>query len=187
VPLTRMLHFGVPDQGAAFLLETLVQRLEPLLPHVPVVLTHAFEGGHPDHDAVSFAVHAACARMRRTGSGPDIVEMPFYRASGTEWALQDFVPAPVDGACEVCIDLSPDEQRVKSQMIAAYKSQEDLLWRFRQDRECFRIAPDYDFQRLPNGGSLLYERYDWGMNARTWLELASGACAKLGLADQTMI
>jgi N-acetylglucosamine malate deacetylase 2 len=182
VPPMRMLGFGVPDQGAAFLLEALVQRLETLLPHVPVVLTHAFEGGHPDHDAVSFAVHAACARMRRTGSGPDIVEMPFYRASGTEWALQDFAPAPVDGACEVCIDLSPDEQRVKSQMIAAYKSQEDLLWRFRQDRECFRIAPDYDFQRLPNGGSLLYERYDWGMNARTWLDLASGARAKLGFA-----
>src|SRR5215208_923863 len=42
VPPARMLDFGVPDQGAAFLLETLVQRLETLLPHVPVVLTHAF-------------------------------------------------------------------------------------------------------------------------------------------------
>jgi len=183
VPPARMLDFGVPDQGAAFLLETLVQRLETLLPHVPVVLTHAFEGGHPDHDAVSFAVHAACARIRRTGSGPDIVEMPFYRASGTEWALQDFALAPVDGACEVCIDLSPDEQRAKSQMIAAYKSQQDLLWRFRLDRECFRIAPDYDFQGLPNGGSLLYERYDWGMNGQTWLELVGVARAKLGLAN----
>jgi N-acetylglucosamine malate deacetylase 2 len=183
VPATRILGFGVPDQGAAFLLEALVQRIEALLPYVPVVLTHAFEGGHPDHDAVSLAVHAACARLRRTGSGPDIVEMPFYRASGTEWALQDF--APVEGAAEVCIDLCRDEQRVKSQMIAAHVSQRDLLGRFRLDRECFRIAPGYDFQRLPNGGSLLYERYDWGMNGQTWLELV--ARAKLGLANQTMI
>jgi N-acetylglucosamine malate deacetylase 2 len=180
VPPARMLGFGVPDQGAAFLLEALVQRLETLLPHVPVVLTHAFEGGHPDHDAVSFVVHAACARIRRTGSGPNIVEMPFYRASGTEWALQDF--APVDGAAEVCVDLCRDEQRVKNQMIAAYVSQCDVLGRFRLDRECFRIAPAYDFQRLPNGGSLLYERYDWGMNGQTWLQLV--ARAKLGLADR---
>jgi N-acetylglucosamine malate deacetylase 2 len=180
VPPTRILGFGVPDQGAAFLLEALVQRLEALLPHVPVVLTHAFEGGHPDHDAVSFVVHAACARIRRTGSGPNIVEMPFYRASGTEWALQDF--APVDGAAEVCVDLCRDEQRVKNQMIAAYVSQRDVLGRFRLDRECFRIAPAYDFQRLPNGGSLLYERYDWGMNGQTWLQLV--ARAKLGLADR---
>ena len=165
--------------GAAFLLEALVQRLEALLPHVPVVLTHAFEGGHPDHDAVSFVVHAACARIGVPGA-VDIVEMPFYRASGTEWALQDF--APVDGAAEVCVDLCRDEQRVKNQMIAAYVSQRDVLGRFRLDRECFRIAPANDFQRLPNGGSLLYERYDWGMNRQTWLQLV--ARAKLGLADR---
>jgi len=181
VPARRMTSFGVPDQGAAFALETLVQRLETLLPNAPVVLTHAFEGGHPDHDAVSFAVHMACARIRRAGRGPDIVEMPFYRASGEEWALQNFTP--VDGAIEVCIHLSRDEQRVKSQMIAAHVSQRDLLGRFRLDRECFRIAPDYDFQRLPNGGSLLYERYNWGMNGQTWLELVSLARAKLGLAN----
>jgi N-acetylglucosamine malate deacetylase 2 len=181
VPARRMTSFGVPDQGAAFALETLVQRLETLLPNAPVVLTHAFEGGHPDHDAVSFAVHMACARIGRAGHGPDIVEMPFYRASGNEWALQNFIP--VDGAAEVCIDLCRDEQRVKSRMIAAHVSQRDLLGRFRLDRECFRIAPDYDFQRLPNGGSLLYERYDWGLNGQTWLELVSVARAKLGLAN----
>lgn len=181
VPARQMTSFRVPDQGAAFALEALVQRLETLLPNAPVVLTHAFEGGHPDHDAVSFAVHMACARIRRAGRAPDIVEMPFYRASGKEWALQNFTP--VDGAAEVCIDLCPDEQSVKRKMIAAHVSQGDLLGRFRLDRECFRIAPDYDFRRLPNGGSLLYERYDWGMNGGTWLDLASAVRAKLELAN----
>jgi N-acetylglucosamine malate deacetylase 2 len=181
VPKRRTMSFCVPDQGAAFALETLVQRLERLLPNAPVVLTHAFEGGHPDHDAVSFAVHMACARIRRARHAPDIVEMPFYRASGKEWALQNFMP--VDGAAEICIDLCRDEQQVKSEMVAAHVSQRDVLGRFRLDRECFRIAPDYDFRRLPNGGSLLYERYDWGMSGGIWLDLASAARVKLGLAD----
>jgi LmbE family N-acetylglucosaminyl deacetylase len=183
VPPGRIMSFGVPDQGAAFALQMLVNCLEPLLLQVPVVLTHAFEGGHPDHDAVSFAVHTACTRIRRTRPAPDIVEMPFYRAFGNEWVLQDFVPD--DGTLGVCIDLCRDERQVKSQMIAAHVTQRDLLTRFRQDRESFRIAPDYDFKRLPNDGSLLYERYDWGMNARTWLDLATGA--RVELVDQAVI
>src|SRR6185437_9724842 len=39
------------------------------------VFTHAYEGGHPDHDAVAFAVHAAC---RLSDIPPAIVEMPYY-------------------------------------------------------------------------------------------------------------
>ena len=32
-----------------------------------VVLTHAYEGGHSDHDATAFAVHLAAGVMRREG------------------------------------------------------------------------------------------------------------------------
>ncbi len=48
-----------------------------------VVLTHAYEGGHPDHDAAAFAVHAAAELLRREGGEIAIIEMPFYRADGT--------------------------------------------------------------------------------------------------------
>src|SRR5262249_51185210 len=85
-------RLGLTDQTAAFALEELVHRLEPLLCQASIIMTHAFEGGHPDHDASAFAVHAACALIARRGRCPQIVEMPLYRASGDGWALQNFVP-----------------------------------------------------------------------------------------------
>jgi hypothetical protein len=45
--------------------------------------------------------------------------------------------------------------------------------------ERFRAAPCYDFARLPNRGSLLYERYDWGLDGPSWQELAREALAEL--------
>lgn len=77
----RQLHFlGYPDQEAHVHLveiaEQLMQRLSGYEPEV--VVTHPFEGGHPDHDSTAFAVHAVCARFRSAGRpAPLIVETPF--------------------------------------------------------------------------------------------------------------
>src|SRR4029077_3455583 len=56
------------DQQAAFRLAELARRLAALFAErgIAVVLTHACEGGHPDHDAVAFAVHGA-ARLFSSG------------------------------------------------------------------------------------------------------------------------
>ena len=43
--------------------QALARVLRPLLAGTRVVVTHAYEGGHPDHDAVAFAVHAAVAEV----------------------------------------------------------------------------------------------------------------------------
>ncbi len=61
-----LIGLGVPDQQAAFRLADLARRLAALFSEreIAVVLTHACEGGHPDHDAVAFAVHAACRLSR---------------------------------------------------------------------------------------------------------------------------
>jgi N-acetylglucosamine malate deacetylase 2 len=179
VPLWRHVRLGMTDQTAAFALEELVHRLEPLLCQVRIVVTHAFEGGHPDHDAAAFAVHAACALIAARGPCPQIIEMPFYRASNDGWALQSFVPW--GKLAETIVVLSADERELKGRMIAAHSSQRASLSPFRLDRERFRLAPAYDFRELPNGGALLYERYHWGMNGALWRELAAGAYAKFGL------
>jgi N-acetylglucosamine malate deacetylase 2 len=179
VPPWRHVRLGITDQTAAFALEELVHRLAPLLCQVRIVVTHAFEGGHPDHDAAAFAVHAACALIARRGPCPQIIEMPFYRAGNDGWALQSFVPR--GELAETIVALSGDEQELKRRMIAAHNSQRASLSPFRLDRERFRLAPPYDFRELPNGGALLYERYHWGMNGALWRELAASACAKFGL------
>jgi LmbE family N-acetylglucosaminyl deacetylase len=179
VPAWRHVRLGMTDQTAAFALEQLVRRLEPLLCRVRIVVTHAFEGGHPDHDAAAFAVHAACALIARRGPCPQIIEMPFYRASNDGWALQSFVPR--EELAETIVVLSREEHELKRRMMAAHSSQRPSLSPFRLDRERFRVAPAYDFRELPNGGALLYERYQWGMNGALWRELAASACAKFGL------
>jgi N-acetylglucosamine malate deacetylase 2 len=178
VPAWRHVRLGVIDQTAAFALVELVRRLAPLLYQARIVVTHAFEGGHPDHDAVAFAVHAACALIAARGPRPQIIEMPFYRAGNDGWARQSFVPQ--GELAQTIVVLSGDEQKLKRRMIAAHSSQRASLSPFRLDRERFRVAPGYDFRELPNGGALLYERYQWGMSGALWRELAASAYATFG-------
>ncbi len=90
VPEGRHHGFGVADQGAAHRLGEITRRLAPHVERADAVLTHAYEGGHPDHDAVAFAVHAAARRA--AGMGRPIVEMPFYHAAPDGWVRQAFLP-----------------------------------------------------------------------------------------------
>lgn len=54
VPATALLTLDVPDQGAAFVMPGIAARLATLFAEreIELVLTHAYEGGHPDHDAI---------------------------------------------------------------------------------------------------------------------------------------
>ena len=69
----------------------------PSWPTPTSILTHAYEGGHPDHDAVAFAV-AAAVRVAGRAADTTIVEMPFYRAGPEGWIRQLFLPH--DGASD---------------------------------------------------------------------------------------
>ena len=67
VPAGRLTCLGVPDQGAASCLAEIARRLVPLIRDAAIVVTHAYEGGHPDHDATAFAVHAASRMAGQSG------------------------------------------------------------------------------------------------------------------------
>jgi LmbE family N-acetylglucosaminyl deacetylase len=169
-----------PDQEASLHLPEITRYLVERLAGADVVLTHAYEGGQPDHDACALAVHAACTLMKREGSAsPAIVEMPLYRAGPDGWLSQSF--EPLHGAEAVVVELAPDEQGLKRAMYAAHASQRDMVALFAIAREWFRIAPSYDFTSPPNGGKLLYEQFDWGMTGARWLPLARAALDTLGL------
>jgi LmbE family N-acetylglucosaminyl deacetylase len=55
IPPRRLFALGIADQEASFRLAGLARRLARLLRErtMGVVLTHAYEGGHPDHDATA--------------------------------------------------------------------------------------------------------------------------------------
>ena len=174
-----LLGFGLPDQEAAFQCADIARRLAALFTErgIAVVLTHAYEGGHPDHDAVAFAVHAAHGLLEGAGQDLTIVEMPLYHASPSGWVTQRFIPDPERP--ELAVWLSSDQRGLKGRMIAAHATQQGTLAAFVSDFERFRAAPVYDFTVLSNGGDLLYERYDWGMTGARWQALVRAALAEL--------
>lgn len=182
IPPERLVSLAWPDQEASFHLAEIATDLAGRLADAEIVLTHAYEGGHPDHDSAAFAAHAACARLARRGSSPAIVEVPLYRLGEEDWAVQAFIAAP--GVRETVVELGPDEAKLKQAMFAAFVSQGHVLPRFTLEREAFRLAPCYDFRRLPNDGALLYERLNWGMVGQRWLELARTALAELRLGAE---
>jgi LmbE family N-acetylglucosaminyl deacetylase len=179
VPSERAAKLEIPDQTAAFHMGEIANTLRSFLRGFDIVLTHAFEGGHPDHDAVAFAVHAACASKAPQEVYPEIIEMPFYRASDDGWILQSFEHA--DRFEQIVLFLSPEEIERKHRMADAHASQRLVLRHFNLDCERFRPAPEYEFGTLPNGGIVLYDRYDWGMRADQWPSLVVDAAAQLGL------
>jgi LmbE family N-acetylglucosaminyl deacetylase len=177
----RLVALGWSDQGAALHLPEVARELVARLADAECVITHAYEGGHPDHDACAFAVHAACTRLRRRGSAPAIIEMPFYRAGPEGWGVHTFIPYPQTE--EIVVDLDTDERARKRAMFACHLTQIEVLARFPIEQERFRQAPKYDFLRLPNDGALLYERENWGMTGERWLALAGAALAELELQE----
>jgi LmbE family N-acetylglucosaminyl deacetylase len=172
-----LIAFERPDQEAALDLTGIARRLAALFTErgIEVVLTHAYEGGHPDHDAVAFATHAAA----RLATGPSIVEMPFYRAGPDGWIIQTFVADPL--APEIALWLDDHARGLKLHMMEAHVSQAVTLAGFAPRVERFRRARPHDFAVLPNGGDLLYERNGWGMTGARWRDLVRAAKAELGL------
>jgi LmbE family N-acetylglucosaminyl deacetylase len=148
-----------------------------------VVLSHAYEGGHPDHDASAFVVHAAVALLRAQGGrAPAIVEMAGYRRRADGERACAFLPRP-DGADDgaVMLDLTTGELRWKSELIAGFTTQRETLSGFPVEGEGYRRAPAYDFRQPPHPGKLHYENYPWGMTGERFRELAAGALRELGL------
>lgn len=183
-PLERLQGFGHADQCAALHMAELTDRMRrKFLRCAPdVVLTHAYEGGHPDHDAVAFAVHNARELLDRQGRrAPTIVEMPFYHADGGEPVHQRFLPA--EGTVERTIRLSPELAATKRRMLDAFASQARTLAPFGADTERFRRARTPPFARPPHDGRLLYEEWGLGITGDRWRLLADEALRTLGLED----
>lgn len=106
---------GIPDQRAALQLVDLTHSTTQWIEtHRPeIVFTHPYEGGHPDHDACSFAVHHA---RERCSQPVLVVESAFYHADpqeGTEAGV--FLPGA--SADEMVYRLSPEEQKRKAAVL----------------------------------------------------------------------
>ncbi|TIQ36158.1 MAG: PIG-L family deacetylase [Mesorhizobium sp.] len=171
-----------PDSEAAMHLVAVAQELIWLFSAAEprFVCTHPFEGGHPDHDATAFAVHAACHVLRRQRCpAPAIIEMAFYATGADGPIFQNFADHPATDRIDVCLT-EPAFMRKKA-MLASFRTQRRTLAPFFGPIERFRIAPAYDFRALPNNGRLYYQSLPLGFEPSTWLSAAAAAHEELRL------
>jgi N-acetylglucosamine malate deacetylase 2 len=162
----RLLGLGVADQEAVFEIPRLAEGIARAVREIgpDTLLTLAYEGGHPDHDAVALAVQQAV-------EGIEILEMPLYHAEpGTEaMIVNEFLPGPP----ETRLTLTAEERELKRRMIESFATQAETLRAFLPPRdERLRPAPIHDFTRPPHEGRLQYEIWGFPIDGERWREAA---------------
>jgi LmbE family N-acetylglucosaminyl deacetylase len=183
----QIFSLGAVDQEAVFEIPELIHRFANLLKETgpDVVITHPYEGGHPDHDSAALIAQHAISLLDRK---PQLVEMTSYHAESDKCVTGKFLnpqthadsrpsaPAPAT----LTFAFSAKDNERKRKMFDAYASQRLVLKDFPADRESLRAAPDYDFSHPPRDGKLWYECMGWPMTGARWRELAAAAIAELG-------
>src|SRR5690348_4959687 len=181
IPADRIHGIGLVDQEVSFALPALARQLLVTLDtyRPDLVLTHAYEGGHPDHDATALAVRAAVELARtRDGAAPPIAEFTGYHWRGGAMRTGSFLPGITAEMWRVLLGAA--DRRRKAAMFACYATQQRVLASFSTEAECFRLAPTYDYTAPPHEGHLFYEWFDWRIDGREWRRLASAALEELG-------
>ncbi len=158
---TTQLHFTDQDtmHHMPELIESLagiVKRLQPAL-----ILTHPYEGGHPDHDTIAFAV---------AHSGSRAIEMTSYHFVNGVFETGQFLPNGLPASTRA---LTPEDRTRKERMLACFTTQQRVLSRFPVVPEQFRPAPHYDFTQPPHPGPLHYESLPWNIAGAQWRALAA--------------
>jgi LmbE family N-acetylglucosaminyl deacetylase len=116
------------------------------------IVTHAYEGGHPDHDSCSFIAAVAGRRLEIP-----VWEMPLYHRAGGNINRQRFVA----GDAELVLTPTDTEYARKKKMAAQYASQGDVIRAFPEREERFRRQPIYNYAHPPHTGQLNYEAWQW--------------------------
>lgn len=198
----RLYSLGAIDQEASFELVRLVRALVELFIEIrpDIVISHAYEGGHPDHDAASFVTHAAFAIAASRYPRSMLVEMSSYHGQPGHLVTGRFLQrgasrCPVEaksstlalsmlrgedqGELEIRCLLSPPLSEMKRAMLACFETQRDVLAPFGIESEMLRRAPRHDFSQPPHAGLLHYEKLGWPMTGASFRERVLEARRKL--------
>jgi LmbE family N-acetylglucosaminyl deacetylase len=174
IPEERYLCLGIPDGECqhrmvdlSYAIAELIERLAP-----DVIVTHPYEGGHTDHDAISFAVQLACGVLRREGlPQPAVFELTSYYNRAGRRVVAEFLPfGPRDDIRT--LSLSPELQSLKRRMFQCFRTQQECISVFPTDRERFRPAPRYNYTKPPHPGTLDYERLTKRLSGKEWRKRA---------------
>ncbi|MGB0672091.1 MAG: PIG-L deacetylase family protein [Rhodospirillales bacterium] len=108
----------------------------------------AWEGAHQDHDCANFLA----SRI----DGCSVLEFAEYNNAGGQTNSQAF---PEILGTEQILELSPEEQAAKRDLLGLYRSEQANLAFIESARECFRPLPAHDYARPPHPGVLFHARF----------------------------
>lgn len=172
--IAALVCLNIADQQVVHKLQDVIDAVILLLQeHRPeVIYTHPYEGGHPDHDAVSFAVNMAVSSISPEQKAPRVYEFASYHAAPDGIETERFLPHQESQVEDLV--LTDEQADAKRGLLHLYASQQRVLSMFPVQREPIRLAPAYDYTKAPHTGKLLYERQQWGVtDGRHWRELAA--------------
>jgi LmbE family N-acetylglucosaminyl deacetylase len=180
VPEDRVVELAVPDHFAVQCLADLTKRVAAFLQQseADIVVTHPYEGGHPDHDATAFATHAALRLLKQNGFEPPVLfEMALHPSEDFKAKVPEFLPGTKRETTTLLLD--ERAQKLKKQMFACFETQRRSLEVSPVGPEKFRQPSDYDFTAPPQNGKLHYENFDWAPSRKEWQSLACKALEDL--------
>jgi LmbE family N-acetylglucosaminyl deacetylase len=176
-PVARV-RYDYPDGELAFKLIELIERLRLQLRGVNVVITHAYEGGHPDHDACAFATQYATRRLVDLGLTPPVrMEFASYYSLNGRRQVGDFWPDSQNPGHVV--RYTRDQRRQKFEALKAFKTQEWVSKVFSIRHEIYRTAPNYNFRIPPPPQTWFYDAHGWPISGQMWLRYAGCALDQL--------
>ena len=150
-PADQELYKELPQTFAA--VKALAHRLSPR-----AILAPAFEGGHPDHDAASFLAAQLARHL-----GVQHWELPYYHRTAAGQVKQQEFLQHLPSNAEVTLWLSDPEIKLKQAMWSRYQSQCAVLSEFAVEKEIYREAPKYAWNKAPHKGVLNYEAWGWNV------------------------
>jgi LmbE family N-acetylglucosaminyl deacetylase len=180
VPQNRVVDLEVVDQCAPHYLADLTKKIATFLQQsgADIVVTHPYEGGHPDHDATAFATHSALRLIEKNGFRPPVLfEMALHPSADGKAKVPEFLPGSAGETTTLLLDEKALE--LKQRMFACFESQKDSLEVSPFGPEKFRQPAKYDFSAPPQCGKLHYENFDWALRSEEWQSLARKALAEL--------
>lgn len=181
----KIIDLGIVDHQASHYLADLTRKVASFLQQTApdVVLTHPFEGGHPDHDATAFATHAALRLLLRSGfQPPTVFEIALHPGSGGKRVL-DFLPSDATEVTTLMLDKKARD--LKRRMFECFQTQAEVLQKNPLGPERFRRPPQYDFASPPNVANSSYEEFSRGSNADEWKSLVRQAWSDLFPEEST--
>lgn len=168
---------GAPEGEAIEHLTRLADAVSRALATVrpELVLAHAYDGGHPDHDAAAFVVRAALARAR---SAAVLVDLAGHHEAEAGRPGVGFLPRE-GTSLERALD--GEAARRKRLALECFGTRAQVIAGLETDVERFRIGAREDFSRPPHEGPLRYERLGGSVDGERFRARVAQAAGALDL------